>query len=146
MTKIFSLFSKSKGFTLVEVVVVMGILCLGLLLVAKIYPVGFRVRENMEKDTLAAFLGQRIMEEVKKDGYQGLSENYPPLESGYGRREGEFDDHPGFYWQVEWWNTDVPDLRKVKLKIIHLSSSDKEEKEEFPDSLELVTYLARRKR
>jgi len=146
VTKIFSLFSKSKGFTLVEVVVVMGILCLGLLLVARIYPVGFKVRQNMEKDALAVFLGQRIMEEIKRDGYRGLSENYSSPEPGYGRGEGEFDDHPGFYWQVEWWDTDVPDLRKVKLKIIHLSSSDKEEKEEFPDSLELVTYLAKREK
>jgi len=128
------------GFTMVEVIIVVGLFSLGLLMVAKVFPLGFEAKREAEYCSTAAILGQGLMEEIKKEGYRELNSAYPSITPDYGRGRGEFDTYPDFTWGVEWWQTKIPNLRKVKVEIFSRASS--QESKASP-CLELVTYIAK---
>jgi prepilin-type N-terminal cleavage/methylation domain-containing protein len=137
---------KRRGFTLVEVVMVMGVICLGLLLAARMYPLAFRAKERMEEDSVAAFLAQQKMEELRAGGYWGLSRDIPGSE-GHGKRFAVCSGNRRFRYCAEWWDTDVAGLRKVR---VHVFGQESEEgtpaSSTSSSSMELVTFLARRER
>jgi len=125
---------------MVEVIIVVGLFSLGLLMVAKVFPLGFEAKREAEYCSTAAILGQGLMEEIKKEGYRELNSAYPSITPDYGRGRGEFDTYPDFTWGVEWWQTKIPNLRKVKVEIFSRASS--QESKASP-CLELVTYIAK---
>ena len=134
--------SKRKwGFTMVEVIIVVGIFSLGLLMIAKVFPLGFEAKQKAEYYSTSTLLGQKLMEQIKKEGYRKLNSAYPSVTPKYGEGKGKFNDYPSFTWEVEWWQTKIPNLRKVKVKILHRSCP--EESKASP-CLELVTYIAKR--
>jgi len=61
---------REKGFTLFEVVVVAGILALGILMIMRIFPLGLKAEKTAEECSIATLLGQQIIEEVKREGYE----------------------------------------------------------------------------
>ena len=128
-----------KSFTHIEVVIIIGLLCTALLLLAKVFPLGFEAKHKAEDYSIMGVLVQKILEEIKKEGYRGLQKKYPEVSPGYGRKEGIFDEHPRFSWQVEWWQTEIPNLRKVKVRVY-----GKTEKEGTPSEIKVITYLANR--
>ncbi len=60
--------SKS-GFTLIEIVISMGILLIGILAVLALFPVGFDSAKRSADLTEATICAQRVMEDIKKAGY-----------------------------------------------------------------------------
>jgi len=134
-------FEKKSGFTIVEVIIVIGIFSLGLLMIAKVFPLGFKAKQKAEYYSISTILGQKLMEEIKKEGYRKLNSDYPFITSDYGRGKGKFSSYSDFSWKVEWWQTKISNLRKVKVEILHRSCP--EESRASP-CLELVTYIAKR--
>jgi len=129
----------TKGFTLTEIIIIVGILSVGLLAFSRVFPFGFEAKRRAENYSKIAVLAQNLVENIKKDGYSLLNKNYPEESSGYGRGSGKFKEYPDFYWQVEWWQTEIPNLRKIKVRV-----QGKTEKEGEPSEIEIVTYLAKR--
>ncbi len=134
-------YKERRGFTMVEVIIVVGIFSLGLLMIAKVFPLGFEAKEKAERYSTATLLGQKLMEEIKKEGYQKLNSTYPFITSDYEKGKGRFDDYPDFTWKVEWWQTKTPNLKKVKVEILCRSHA---QESKTSTCLELVTYIAKR--
>lgn len=139
-------FDLRQGFTFLEVILVVAVISLGLLGLVRILPLGLEAQKRAEKLTLAHLLGQEKMEEMKMRGYEALIRDYTSGDEEHG--EGKFDNHQGYSWQVNWWNTDTPGLAKVRVKIL-FGGSNTPEKEVYGKSgrtgeryVELVTYLA----
>ena len=128
-----------KAFTLAEIVIVVGIVALGLVTLTKVFPYGFEVKQRAENYSTMGVLAQDLVEKIKKDGYQRLDKTYPETSPGYGKGSGAFEKYPQLTWQVEWWQTDTPDLRKIRVTV-----QGKTEKEGLPSKIEIVTYLADR--
>ncbi|MBE0478576.1 type II secretion system protein [Candidatus Aerophobetes bacterium] len=131
---------RKSGFTFVELIFITGILSISLLALTKIFPYSFEAKHRAESYSQIAVLSQNLIEQIKKDGYELLDKKYPESSPGYGKSSGEFKSYPDFSWQVEWWQTEIPNLRKIKVRV-----SGKTEKEGHPWELEIVTYLAARR-
>ncbi len=56
---------EAQGFSLVEVVIAIGILSIGLFGAIKVFPVGLRASQRAERLSRAALVGQRTMESYK---------------------------------------------------------------------------------
>lgn len=134
---------KKYGFTLIEVVLVIAILSIALLGIIRIFPLGLRTKRIAEEYSLSTLLGQRILEEVKKRGYDYLSITYPSKDSSHGKAQGGFKESRGYFWEVEWWDTKIPYLRKVRVKVF-CKGEDNAEKEASRKYLEWFTYIAKR--
>ena len=130
-------FGRKGAFTLLEVIFISVILCGSLFILIQTFSPGLESKQKVEKLSLMIILAQRFMEQIRTEGYDSLAKKYPGNESGSG--EGESKDAPGFRWRVNWWETGVPNLRKVRIKIW----GEIEEKG-FSPELEVITYLARR--
>ncbi len=148
--------AKEKGFTFFEVIFVTVILSLGLLTIIEIFPLGFKAKEAAEQHSITALLGQKIIEEVKREGYESLSSPSLSQSENGGIREGEFEDYQGYRYRLEWWDSETPYLLKLKVTIL-LNNSEIESKERegntknYPNNednswqcLDLVTYLAKK--
>lgn len=130
---------ESRGFTLVELIIITGVLSLGLLALSKVFPLGFEAKHRAENYSRIGVLAQNLVEQIKKDGYGMLDKKYPESSPGYGIRSGKFEKHPGFHWKVEWWQTKIPNLRKIKVKVY-----GEAEKAGYRPEMEIVTYIANR--
>lgn len=127
----------TRAFTLVEIVIIAGVLCSGLFIVVQVAVPGFEAQRKAQIYSLMSILTQSLIEEIKLEGYEALSIRYPG--NSYGKSQGKFKDYPHFSWQVEWWQTEVPNLRKLKVRVWAES-----EKEGTTPEITIVTYLARR--
>jgi len=128
---------REKGFTLFEVVVVAGILALGILMIMRIFPLGLKAEKTAEECSIATLLGQQIIEEVKREGYENLSVDCFSKDSNRGTKEGEFEEYEGYRYQIEWRDSKTPCLRRLKVRIFFTEDN-------FWQYLDLVTYLAKR--
>ncbi|MDD5546659.1 MAG: prepilin-type N-terminal cleavage/methylation domain-containing protein [Candidatus Omnitrophica bacterium] len=61
--------SNAKGFTLIEIVISLGILMIGILAVLALFPVGFDSASRSADLTKATIFAQDRMEEIKRLGY-----------------------------------------------------------------------------
>lgn len=129
---------KHRGFTLIELVIIMGVLSLSLLALSKIFPFGFEAKNRAENYSRIGILAQNLVEQIKRDGYGVLDKKYPEKSPEYGKKTGKFKKYPGFCWQVEWWQTKIPNLRKIKVKVYRKIKGAE------PLQMEIVTYLANR--
>ncbi len=129
-------FNERWGFTLIETILVAGIISIGLLTTARLFPFGLRAKKSAEQYSIASLLGQQIMEEIKEKGYDALSTLYPSNSLNYGLKEGDFEEYKEYKWRVEWWDTEIPNLRRVRVRIL-----GKEDRRLYFD---LTTYLAKR--
>ncbi len=148
--------AKEKGFTFFEVIFITVILSLGLLTIIEIFPLGFKAKEAAEQYSITALLGQKIIEEVKREGYESLSGLSSSESENRGAREGEFENYQGYMYRLEWCDSETPYLRKLKVTIL-LNNSEIKSKEREGNTendlnnegnswqcLDLVTYLAKR--
>ena len=148
--------AKEKGFTLFEVIFVAAILSLGLLAVIEIFPLAFKAKEAAEQHSTTALLGQKIIEETRRQGYESLSGLSLPGSDSGGIEEGEFEDYQGYRYRLEWFDSETPYLRKLKVTILpndsELGSKKGEGKTKNHSNSEdnswqyffLVTYLAKK--
>ncbi len=138
------------GFTLFEVIIVAAVLSIGLLMIVQVFPLGLQAKEAAEQYSTATLLGQRMMEEIRRKGYDDLNAAYTSEVDGYGVGEGKFEEHKGYRYRLEWWDTKTPYLREVKVRILYGGRRMNEDNDEYEDDesgwqcLELVTYLAKR--
>jgi len=82
--------SNTKGFTLIEIVISLGILLIGILAVLALFPVGFDSASRSADLTKATIFAQDKMEEIKRVGYGA---------SGVSPTSGAFSD-PRFNYVV----------------------------------------------
>ena len=135
-------FLARMGFALVEVILATAILSGGLLMIVRVFPLGLRIEQKVERHSTASLLGQTLMEVIKRRGYDDLSEAFPEDATAHGTGEGDFEEYQGYSYQVEWWDTETPNLRKVRVRILY-EEPGAEDKNNPRQYLELVTYLAR---
>ncbi len=151
-----SIEAKEKGFTLFEVIFVTVIISLGLLTIIEIFPLGFKAKEAAEQYSITALLGQEIIEETKRKGYESL-DGLPVSQSGnHGIKEGEFEDYQEYRYRLEWCDSETPYLRKLKVTILfnNLGMENREREgnakdylnneDNYRPCLDLVTYLAKK--
>ena len=65
---------EERGFSLLELIIAVGVLAIGLVGVLQIFPVGLRASKRAGTITRAAFLAQNKMEEVKMAGFDAITE------------------------------------------------------------------------
>ena len=82
--------NKSSGFTLIEIVISLGILLIGILAILALFPVGFDSASRSADLTKATIFAQDKMEEIKRIGYGA---------SGVSTANGAFSD-PRFNYTV----------------------------------------------
>ncbi len=75
-----------RGFSLIEIVVALGLLATGLIGVVRLFPVGLRASKRSEVISKAALLAQQQLEELKLRGYAALAADPPdaPLSGSAG--------------------------------------------------------------
>lgn len=125
---------KNKGFSLLELIIAVGILAIGLVGVLQIFPVGLRASHQAGMLTKAGFLGKNKLEEIKMEGFDVIAERPPriPL-SG---KEGDFD------WKIDIEEVDLDgvkssdNIRKVTLTVSWIER-DRTKSKDF------VTYVTR---
>ena len=61
-----------RAFTLVEITVALLILVVGLIGILALFPVGFDASGRASRMTEATFLAQGVMEDLKREGYDGV--------------------------------------------------------------------------
>lgn len=130
------------GFALVEVILATAILSGGLLMIVRVFPLGLKIEQKVERYSTASLLGQTLMEEIKRRGYDDLSEALPEDTNGQGIGEGKFEEYQGYGYEVEWWDTETPNLRKARVRVLY-GKAGAEDRNNPRQYLELVTYLAR---
>ena len=81
-----------KGFSLLELIIAVGVLAIGLVGVLQIFPVGLRASQRAGMITRAAFLAQNKIEEVKMAGFDAITELPPKI-----ALSGSEDD---FEWEI----------------------------------------------
>jgi hypothetical protein len=130
------------GFALIEVILATAILSGGLLMIVRLFPWGLRIEQKVERYSTASLLGQTLMEEIKRKGYDDLSEAFPEAATSQGIGEGKFEEYQEYSFHVDWWDIETPNLRKVRVRILY-EEPGPQDKDNPCQYLELVTYLAR---
>ncbi|MBU0759182.1 MAG: prepilin-type N-terminal cleavage/methylation domain-containing protein [Candidatus Omnitrophica bacterium] len=124
-----------KGFSLLELIIAIGVLAVGLVGVLQIFPVGLRASQRAGMMTKAAFLAQNKLEEVKMAGFGSITALPPTI-----LLAGEDRD---FEWEI---TIDKPELnglndndnmRKVTVTVNWMDRSKKRSKD-------FITYVTRR--
>ncbi len=132
------------GFALAEVILATAILSGGLLMIVRLFPLGLRIEQKVERRSTASLLGQTLMEQIKRRGYDDLNNTYPEETTGHGTGEEKFEEYEGYGYEMEWGDTETPNLRKVRVRILYKEPGT-DNKNDPRQYLELVTYLARYK-
>lgn len=123
-----------KGFSLLELIIAIGVLAIGLVGVLQIFPVGLRASYRSGMMTKAAFLAKNKTEQAKMAGFDALAKLPPEIPlSG---TEGDFD------WQISIDNVQLEglepgaDIRKLTVTISWIERERKRSKD-------FVTYVTR---
>lgn len=93
---------RKDGFSLLELIIAIGVLAIGLVGVLQIFPVGLRASQRSGMVTKAAFLAQNKIEEVKMAGFDAITA-LPPKIPLAGRDE-DFD------WEISIDKVDLDGL------------------------------------
>jgi len=123
-----------KGFSLLELIIAVGVLAIGLVGVLQIFPVGLRASYRAGMITKASFIAQNKMEEVKVSGFDAISALPPKIPLS-----GEDDD---FKWEIFIDEVDLEGLESSDdmLKVtVTVSWIDRDRTR----SKDFVTYVAR---
>jgi len=125
---------RQKGFSLLELIIAIGVLAVGLVGILQIFPVGLRASYRSGMVTKATFLAQNRIEEVKIAGFDAITELPPKIVlSG---TEGDFD------WEIfidEAYLEGLDssdDLRKVTVTVRWVERNR-------PRSKDFITYVTR---
>ena len=126
---------RKKGFSLLELIIAIGVLAVGLVAVLQIFPVGLRASRRAGMMTKAAFLAQNKLEEAKMAGFDSITALPPTI-----LLAGEDGD---FEWEIiidklelDGLN-DNDNIRKVTVTVSWMDRSKKRSKD-------FITYVTRR--
>ncbi len=123
-----------KGFSLLELIIAVGVLAIGLVGVLQIFPVGLRASYRAGMITKASFIAQNKMEEVKMSGFDAISALPPKIPLS-----GEDDD---FKWEIFIDDVDLDglessdDIRKLTVTVSWIDRNRTRSKD-------FVTYVTR---
>ncbi|MDP8230294.1 MAG: prepilin-type N-terminal cleavage/methylation domain-containing protein [Candidatus Gorgyraea atricola] len=123
-----------KGFSLLELIIAVGVLAIGLVGVLQIFPVGLRASYRAGMITKASFIAQNKMEEVKMSGFDAISALPPKIPLS-----GEDDD---FKWEIFIDDVDLDgvessdDIQKVTVTVSWIDRNRTRSKD-------FVTYVTR---
>ncbi len=71
--------NNERGFSLLELIIAIGVLAIGLVGILRIFPVGLRVSYRSGMVTKAAFLAKNKIEEVKMAGFEAVTQLPPKM-------------------------------------------------------------------
>lgn len=123
-----------RGFSLLELIIAIGVLAIGLVGILQIFPVGLRATYRSGMITKATFLAQNKMEEVNMADFDAIKDPLPKiLLSG---TEGDFD------WEMNISEVELDglessdDVRKVTITVTWIERNR-------TISKDFVTYVTR---
>jgi prepilin-type N-terminal cleavage/methylation domain-containing protein len=125
---------RNKGFSLLELIIAIGVLAVGLVGILQIFPIGLRASQRAGMLTKAAFLAQNKIEEVKMSGFEAVTALPPKIQlSG---SDGDFE----WVISIDKVNleglTDNNDVRKITVTISWIERSRTRSKD-------FITYVTR---
>lgn len=106
--------SDRKGFSLLEVMVAVVILAFGLLAIMHLFPIGLRASKISQDTTVATFLAQQKIEELRNTKYADIDDT--PLTATFA------SPFSNFTWtksvsESEWEEIDAGELSKVMIEV-----------------------------
>jgi general secretion pathway protein I len=116
-----------RGFTLIEVMVALTIVAFAFVGLLGLHNRGIALITRDRDLTRATLLARQLITEME------LIEQFPDT----GTSRGEFPDEPGFYWERDVEDTDLPTVRRVDLRVIW--------DERLPNACELIYYIRDRR-
>jgi general secretion pathway protein I len=116
-----------RGFTLIEVLVALTIVAFAFVGLLGLQNRNLAVVANDLDLTRATLLARQFITEME------LIEQFPDT----GTSRGEFANSPGFYWERDVQDTELPTVRRVQLRVIW--------DERLPNACELIYYIRDRR-
>ena len=117
----------AAGFTLLEVLVALTIVAFAFVGLLGLHNRNLTVVGQDQDLTRATLLARQLITEME------VSEEFPEL----GTSTGEFGNYPGFRWDREVDETLLPDVRRVRLRVIW--------DERIPNACELLYFIRDRR-
>jgi general secretion pathway protein I len=118
---------RARGFTLIEVMVALTIVAFAFVGLLGLHNRGIALIARDRDLTRATLLARQLITEME------LIEQFPDT----GTSRGEFNNAPGFFWEREVTETDLPTVRRVHLRVVW--------DERIPDACELIYYIRDRR-
>ncbi len=105
--------SKKAGFTLLEVMVAVIVLGFGLLAIMHLFPIGLRASKISQDTTVASFLAQAKIEELKNTGWSQIA--------GGTEAYGGITDYPEFKRVTTIDNVEItdPGLKRITVEVFY---------------------------
>ena len=128
------------GFTLIEIVIALLVLAIGLVGLLALFPVGFDAAARAGDITTATFLAQSLIEDAKREGYDGLT---------VGTTEVIFVDNANFTHDYPKYESEkvvedpgAPGVRKVTVKVYWPADAGELGSRDNQKNVEFATYIA----
>jgi len=119
------------GFTLIEITIALLILAVGLVGILTLFPVGFDAAGRAGNITVATFLAQGVMEDLKREGYDSTTIEAALSET----QHRSFSNYPNYRGEIGA-NQEGPNYRQVIVRVYWPAGGPNEQ------NLELITYIA----
>ena len=108
-------FRRTKGFTLLEILVSLGIISLTLLMLTLVESQSNKNADGLRERTLAHWVAMNKLTEMR------LSPNWPAMGSSNGEVELA---KINWRWSAEVSNTEDPDLRRIEVSVSQVTAPD----------------------
>ena len=118
---------RQDGFTLIEVLVALTIVAFAFVGLLGLHNRNIAMVAQDQSLTRATLLARQFITEME------LIEQFPDV----GASRGEFENAPGFYWERDVEDTDLPAVRRVDLRIVW--------DERNPSACEMIYYIRDRR-
>ncbi len=115
------------GFTLIEVMVALTVVAFGFVALLGLHNHNIALVARDQDLTRATLLARQLISEME------VVEGWPDT----GQTRGEFGNAPGFYWEREVEDTELPTVRRVVLRVIWDAR--------LPNACELVYFIRDRR-
>jgi prepilin-type N-terminal cleavage/methylation domain-containing protein len=102
-----------RGFSLLEILIALALMLVGIVGTMLIFPAALRSAKVAGNLTRATILGEKLIEDIKKDGYPAVTA------SGWTQftTSTATGDDTDFWWEKDVTATGVSNLRQVEIKI-----------------------------
>lgn len=119
--------TSDRGFTLIEVLVALTVVAFAFIGLLGLHNRNLAMVGRDQDLTHATLLARELISQME------VIEQFPDT----GTSRGEFDDAPGFYWERIVEETDLPNVRRVQLRVVW--------DPRIPEACELVYYIRDRR-
>lgn len=126
-----------SGFTLIEITIALLILTVGLVGILTLFPVGFDAAGRAGNITIATFLAQKRIVELKLVGYDTgvVHDALPIIDGGSGTQNGTFaPDYPNYTWEADTVQEGA-DYQEIIVRVYWPVGANEQ-------NIELRTYIA----